>query len=196
MRTTPPAKRARAPALDAAVSTVAAPGLGEPRGLFVLADGTILACAGHSIRVLAPSGLPVRPRREQHETRQPGRAGRRRAIQPSHGHHGGPGRQRGGGGLGQPRPAPRVQGRRGQHPRGRRGGGLCRRAGRGRALIGLAVDVDGSILVTDRGNHAVRRVTIVAARVCRRGGCRRALQWPQGRGGGQGGHDRSGGQRQ
>jgi hypothetical protein len=39
------------------VSTVAAPGLGKPNGLFVLADGTRLACAGNSIRVLAPSGL-------------------------------------------------------------------------------------------------------------------------------------------
>ena len=47
----------RAPALDAVVTTVAAPGLGKPEGLFVLADGTLLACAGHSIRVLAPSGI-------------------------------------------------------------------------------------------------------------------------------------------
>jgi hypothetical protein len=53
----PAAKRARAPALDAAVSTVAAPGLGVPNGLFVLGDGSLLACAGHSLRVLAPSGL-------------------------------------------------------------------------------------------------------------------------------------------
>ena len=39
------------------MSTVAAPGLGKPSGLFVLADGTLLASAGHSIRVLAPSGI-------------------------------------------------------------------------------------------------------------------------------------------
>jgi hypothetical protein len=51
------AERARAHALHAAVSTVAAPGLGAPRGLFVLSDGTRLACAGNSIRVLAPCGL-------------------------------------------------------------------------------------------------------------------------------------------
>ena len=57
MSAQPAAKRARAPALDAVVSTVAAPGLGVPNGLFVLADGTRLACAGNSIRVLAPSGL-------------------------------------------------------------------------------------------------------------------------------------------
>jgi len=57
MSAPPAAKRARPPALDAVVSTVAAPGLGDPYGLFVLADGTLLACAGHSIRVLAPSGL-------------------------------------------------------------------------------------------------------------------------------------------
>ena len=52
MSAQPAAKRARAPALDAAVSTIAAPGLGKPDGLFVLADGTLLACAKHSIRVL------------------------------------------------------------------------------------------------------------------------------------------------
>jgi hypothetical protein len=57
MNAPPPAKRARPPALDAAVSTVAVPGLGQPNGLFVLADGTLLACAGNSIRVLSPSGL-------------------------------------------------------------------------------------------------------------------------------------------
>ena len=57
MSAPPAAKRARPPALDAVVSTLAAPGLGKPRGLFVLADGTLLASAGHSIRVLAPSGL-------------------------------------------------------------------------------------------------------------------------------------------
>ena len=39
------------------MSTVAAPNLGKPNGLFVLADGTLLACSGYSIRVLAPSGL-------------------------------------------------------------------------------------------------------------------------------------------
>ena len=53
----PAAKRARAPALDAAVSTLAVPGLGLPNGLFVLEDGNRLACAGHSLRVVAPSGL-------------------------------------------------------------------------------------------------------------------------------------------
>ena len=57
MSAAPAAKRARAPALDAAVSTLAMPGLGVPEGLFVLEDGTRLACAGHSLRVVAPSGL-------------------------------------------------------------------------------------------------------------------------------------------
>ncbi len=75
-----PAKRARAPALDAVVSTVAAPGLDAPDSLFVLADGTLLACTGHSIRVIAESGRG-QLRREQQEQRQPGRAGRRRALQ-------------------------------------------------------------------------------------------------------------------
>ena len=65
MSATPTAKRARPPALDAAVSTVATPGLGKPDGLFVLADGTLLACPGHSIRVRAPSVIEGK--------RQPGR---------------------------------------------------------------------------------------------------------------------------
>ena len=57
MSLAPAAKRARPPALDAVVSTLAAPGLGNPNDLFVLADGNLLACAGHSIRMLAPSGF-------------------------------------------------------------------------------------------------------------------------------------------
>ena len=57
MSAPPPAQGARPPALDAAVSTVAAPGLNKPDGLFVLADSTLLARAGNSIRVLSPSGL-------------------------------------------------------------------------------------------------------------------------------------------
>ena len=69
MSAQPAAKRARPPALDATVSPVAAPGLGNPgRGpscLFVLADGTLLACPGHSIRVRAPSVIEGK--------RQPGR---------------------------------------------------------------------------------------------------------------------------
>jgi DNA-binding beta-propeller fold protein YncE len=39
-----------------AVSTVAAPGLGAPDGLFVRDDGTCLACADHSLRVFTTSG--------------------------------------------------------------------------------------------------------------------------------------------
>jgi len=69
---------------------------------------------------------------------------------------------------------------------------------------GLAVDVDDSILVTEYGNHTVRRVTMsgLVSTVAGNGqqgfadgeGC--ALQWPHGRGGGQGGHDYSRGQGQ
>ena len=42
MSAAPAAKRARGPALEAAVSTLAVPGLGVPRGLFVLSDGSWL----------------------------------------------------------------------------------------------------------------------------------------------------------
>ena len=55
MTAPPAAERARAPALDAAASTVTAPGL-DPDVLFVLADSTLLACSGNSIRLLAPAG--------------------------------------------------------------------------------------------------------------------------------------------
>ena len=57
MSAEPAAKRVRAPALDAAVSTLAVPGLGKPNGLFVLEDGNRLVSAGHVLRVLGPSGL-------------------------------------------------------------------------------------------------------------------------------------------
>ena len=57
MSAAPAAKRARAPALDAAVSTLAVPGLGKPNGLFVLEDGNRLVSAGHVLRELGPSGL-------------------------------------------------------------------------------------------------------------------------------------------
>jgi hypothetical protein len=55
MTVAPVAKRARGGSLDAA-----APGLGTKDGIFVLADGTSLACAKHSprsLRVLAPSWI-------------------------------------------------------------------------------------------------------------------------------------------
>ena len=41
MSAAPAAKRARAPALDAAVSTLAVPGLGVPNGLFVLVSHAV-----------------------------------------------------------------------------------------------------------------------------------------------------------
>ena len=53
----PAAKRARAPALDAAVSTLAVPGLGKPIGLFVLEDGTRrVSTSEHTLQLLTPSG--------------------------------------------------------------------------------------------------------------------------------------------
>ena len=48
------AKCARTTAI--AVSTVVAPGLGAPDGLFVRDDGTCLACSDHSLRVFTTSG--------------------------------------------------------------------------------------------------------------------------------------------
>jgi hypothetical protein len=55
---------ARASALDAAVSTLEVPGLGEPNGLFVMADGTRLVAAHNStlnrLQLLTPAGLLAR----------------------------------------------------------------------------------------------------------------------------------------
>ena len=57
MSAAPAAKRARAPALDAAVSTLAVPGLGQPRSLFVQADGNrLVSTAEDTLLMLAPSG--------------------------------------------------------------------------------------------------------------------------------------------
>ena len=95
----PPAKRARPPALDAVVSTVAAPGLskpyGKPNGLFVLADGTLLACAGHSIRVLAPSGLLSFVAGSNTSSGNQDGPGATRASASLTRHHGGPNGERG-----------------------------------------------------------------------------------------------------
>ena len=105
MSLAPAAKRARPPALDAVVSTVAAPGLGISYGLFVLADGTLLACAGHSIRVLAPSGiLSVLAGNNTSSGKQDGPGANSRFNAPD-GITVDPAGQRGGGGLWQPRPA-------------------------------------------------------------------------------------------
>ena len=58
MSAAPAAKRARAPALDAAVSTLAVPGMGNANGLCVLADGTRLVSSWHhSLFAISPSGL-------------------------------------------------------------------------------------------------------------------------------------------
>ena len=57
MSAAPAAKRARPPALDAAVSTLEVPGLGLPFGLLVLADGTrLVSTFQHTLQLLTPSG--------------------------------------------------------------------------------------------------------------------------------------------
>ena len=56
MSVAPAAKRARARALDAVVSTLAVPGLGILRSLFVQADGTYLVSTGGALQLLTPSG--------------------------------------------------------------------------------------------------------------------------------------------
>ena len=57
MTAPPAAKRARAPALDAAVSTLEVPGLDEPNGMFVMADGTRLVCTSkNTLQLLTPAG--------------------------------------------------------------------------------------------------------------------------------------------
>ena len=57
MTAPPAAKRARAPALDAAVSTLEVPGLDEPNGMFVMADGNCLVTTEqHTLQLLTPAG--------------------------------------------------------------------------------------------------------------------------------------------
>ena len=57
MSAPPAAKRARAPALDAAVSTLEVPRLGQPYGLLVLADGTCLfGTEQNRLQLLTPAG--------------------------------------------------------------------------------------------------------------------------------------------
>jgi hypothetical protein len=57
MTAPPAAKRARAPALDIAVSTLEVPGLGMPWGLLVLADGTrLVGTEQNTLQLLTPAG--------------------------------------------------------------------------------------------------------------------------------------------
>ena len=57
MSAEPAAKRARAPALDAAVSTLEVLGLGMPCGLLVLADGTrLVGTEQNTLQLLTPAG--------------------------------------------------------------------------------------------------------------------------------------------
>ena len=217
MSAPPAAKRARPTALDAVVSTVAAPGLGKPNGLFVLADGTLLASAGHSIRVLAPSGiLSVLAGNNTSSGKQDGPGADARFHKPAgitvdpagnvvvvdHGNRalrlvskaGAVSTLAGGGGAGFADgqgaaarfnlPLNVVVTANGDYVMTDRcnhalrvvtpGGAVRTLAGNGEPGLvdgqgaaarfnfpaGLAVDVDDSILVTESGNHTVRRVTM------------------------------------
>jgi hypothetical protein len=202
------------------VSTVAAPGLDKHNGLFVLADGTLLACAGHSIRVLAPSGLlSFVAGSNTSSGNQDGPGAEARFNNPinmtadpagnvvvvDHDNHalrlvskaGAVSTLAGGGGAGfadgqgaaarfdypfsvlvtangeyvmtdfhnhavrAVTPGGAVRTLAGKWERGLVDGQGA--AARFNYPMGLAVDVDGSILVTDSGNHAVRRVTMAGA---------------------------------
>ena len=58
MTAPPAAKRARPPALNAAVSTLELPGLGQPYGILVLADGTrVISTEQNRLQLLTPAGL-------------------------------------------------------------------------------------------------------------------------------------------
>ena len=58
MTAPPAAKRARPPALNAAVSTLEVPGLGQPYGILVLADGTrVISTEQNRLQLLTPAGL-------------------------------------------------------------------------------------------------------------------------------------------
>jgi hypothetical protein len=145
MSAVPAAKRARPPALDAAVSTLEVPPELIPFGLFVMADAN-----NHAIRVVTPGGT--------------------------------------------------VRTLAGNGEAGFADGQGA--AARFKSPTGLARDKDGSILVADSGNNAVRRDDGGGGEhgsgqrgswLCRRRGRGCALQFTHGRGGGQGGHDSGGG---
>jgi hypothetical protein len=73
----PAARRARPPALGVAVSTLEGPGLGQPYGLLVLADGTrLVGTVQNRLQLLTPAGL-FAPRDARGAVRHP-RGGRRR----------------------------------------------------------------------------------------------------------------------
>ena len=58
MTAPPAAKRACPPALSAAVSTLEVPGLGQPYGILVLADGTrVISTEQNRLQLLTPAGL-------------------------------------------------------------------------------------------------------------------------------------------
>jgi hypothetical protein len=108
----------------------------RPRGVALIAGNNVDDAgfedgSGISARFSCPSGMTVDARR---------------------------GRPHRGCGLRKPRPAPRVQGRRGYHAGRQRGG--QGEAARFNHPQRLARDKDGIILVVDRGNNAVRRVTM------------------------------------
>ena len=136
MSAAPAAKRARAHALDATVSTLEVPGLGVPNGMFVMADGTrLVSTEQNTLQLLTPAGLlaNIAGDEDEEEGFEDGKGANARFSMP--------------GGMTvdaaghivvadprKPRPAPRVQDRRGQHAGRQRGVGLSRRAGRCRAL--------------------------------------------------------------
>jgi hypothetical protein len=58
MTAPPAAKRGCPPALSAAVSTLEVPGLGQPYGILVLADGTrVISTEQNRLQLLTPAGL-------------------------------------------------------------------------------------------------------------------------------------------
>ena len=104
------------------------PGLGEPYGMFAMADGNWLVSTNrNTLQLLTPAGLltNIAGDEDEGEGFEDDKGANARFNCPLDRHHGG---QR------KPRPAPRVQGQRGQHAGRQRGGGLRRPAGRCRAL--------------------------------------------------------------
>ena len=68
MTAPPAAKRGCPPALSAAVSTLEVPGLGQPYGILVLADGTrVISTEQNRLQLLTPAGLLATPGGNDHD---------------------------------------------------------------------------------------------------------------------------------
>ena len=163
MTAPPAAKRARAPALDIAVSTLEVPGLGVPWGLLVLADGTrLVGTEQNTLQLLTPAGqLALIAGEDEEEGFEDGKGANARFRDPC--------------GMTVDSAGHIVVADRGNHALRRvsKAGEVSTLAGNGEEGFedgqgdaarfngpdGVALAANDEIVVADSGNHAIRVVT-------------------------------------